>query len=77
MAHMHTCPNCGERWECGEANYQDECPYPTRVLCLKCWARSAPAPREACEIATAEAKANCPVSRVLNAKITMTAALEG
>ncbi len=44
MAHEHECPNCGERWECGEANYQDECPYPTRVLCLKCWSRSAPAP---------------------------------
>ena len=34
------------------------------------------ASREAFEIATAEAKANCPVSRVLNAKITMTASLE-
>jgi hypothetical protein len=45
MAHMHECPNCGERWECGEANYQDECPYPTRVLCLKCWSRSAPTSR--------------------------------
>jgi hypothetical protein len=77
MAHIHECPNCGEQWECGEANYQDECPYPTRVLCLKCWSRNAPAPREAFEIATAEAKANCPVSRVLNAKITLTASRDG
>ena len=34
------------------------------------------ASREAFDAATAEAKANCPVSRVLNAKITLDAALE-
>ena len=34
------------------------------------------ASREAFDIATAEAKANCPVSRVLNAKITLNASLE-
>jgi len=42
MAHMHECPNCGAQWECGDANYQDECPYATRVLCTVCWARGAP-----------------------------------
>lgn len=41
MTHMHECPNCGAQWECGDANYQDECPYPTRVLCTVCWARAA------------------------------------
>lgn len=41
MAHQHECPNCGKRWECGEANYQDECPYPTRTLCTKCWSLTA------------------------------------
>jgi hypothetical protein len=41
MTHMHECPSCGATWECGEANYQDECPYPTRVLCLKCWSINA------------------------------------
>jgi osmotically inducible protein OsmC len=35
------------------------------------------APRAAFEEATAEARANCPVSRVLNAKITLDATLEG
>jgi hypothetical protein len=42
MAHIHECPRCGATWECGEANYQDECPYPTSKLCLKCWARTPP-----------------------------------
>jgi len=41
MTHTHECPSCGARWECGEANYQDECPYPTRLLCLRCWANAA------------------------------------
>jgi hypothetical protein len=40
MAHVHECPTCGKRWECGDANYQDECPYPTRTLCIQCWARA-------------------------------------
>jgi RNA polymerase-binding transcription factor DksA len=25
-SHIHECPRCGMKWECGEANYQDECP---------------------------------------------------
>jgi hypothetical protein len=37
--HTHECPRCVAKWECGEANYQDECPYPTRTLCTKCWAQ--------------------------------------
>ncbi len=48
MAHKHECPKCGKRWECGEANYQDECPYPTRTLCTQCWslaAGAAPLPK--------------------------------
>jgi len=59
MTHMHECPNCGERWECGEANYQDECPYPTRVLCLKCWSLAAgnsPSRKKAAEPAPAVKK---------------------
>src|ERR1700694_1344923 len=28
--------------ECGEANYQDECPYPIKTLCTKCWAKETP-----------------------------------
>src|SRR5450631_3411307 len=36
------CPRCGISWDCGEANYQDECPYPTRTLCTKCWAQEVP-----------------------------------
>lgn len=39
MSHTHECPSCRARWECGEANYQDECPYPTEILCIRCWAR--------------------------------------
>ena len=41
MAHVHTCPNCGAQWECGDANYQDECAKPTRTLCLRCWSITA------------------------------------
>src|SRR6266446_5250893 len=37
--HTHECPRCGMHWECGEANYQDECPYPLKTLCTKCWAQ--------------------------------------
>jgi len=37
--HTHECPRCGTRWECGEANYQDECPYPIKTHCTKCWAQ--------------------------------------
>jgi hypothetical protein len=40
MTHTHECPRCGTKWECGDANYQDECPYPTKTLCVKCWARA-------------------------------------
>src|SRR5712691_4272049 len=40
--HTHQCPRCGTTWECGEANYQDECPYPTSTLCIRCWAQAAP-----------------------------------
>ncbi len=59
MTHMHECPNCGVTWECGEANYQDECPYPTRVLCLKCWSLAAghsPSRKNAVEPALMEKK---------------------
>jgi hypothetical protein len=35
--HTHECPRCGAKWECGEANYQDECPYPIKAYCTKCW----------------------------------------
>jgi hypothetical protein len=41
-AHTHECPRCGAKWECGEANYQDECPYPLKTLCTKCWAKETP-----------------------------------
>ena len=46
--HTHECPRCGAKWECGEANYQDECPYPIKTLCMKCWSKQTPqkAPRE-------------------------------
>ena len=37
--HTHECPRCGVKWECGEANYQDECPYPISILCTRCWAK--------------------------------------
>jgi hypothetical protein len=40
--HTHECPRCGAKWECGEANYQDECPYPIKTLCTKCWAKGTP-----------------------------------
>jgi len=39
MAHTHRCPHCGARWECNDANYQDECPYPTEVVCTGCRAK--------------------------------------
>jgi hypothetical protein len=52
MEHMRQCPQCGAQWECGDANYQDECPFPTGILCLKCWARRLPAAK-----ATAKKKA--------------------
>jgi hypothetical protein len=40
--HTHECPCCGTKWECGEANYQDECPYPIKTLCTKCWSKEKP-----------------------------------
>ena len=40
--HTHECPRCGAKWACGEANYQDECPYPLTTLCMKCWATQKP-----------------------------------
>src|SRR6266849_4873763 len=40
--HTHECRRCGMKWECGEANYQDECPYPIKTLCTKCWAQAVP-----------------------------------
>ncbi len=43
--HTHECPRCGAKWECGEANYQDECPYPIKTLCTKCWAKNTPKDR--------------------------------
>src|SRR6266852_8041887 len=43
--HTHECPRCGAKWECGEANYQDECPYPIKTLCTKCWAKETPKDR--------------------------------
>src|SRR2546427_12120219 len=42
ITHTHQCPRCGTTWECGEANYQDECPYPNSTLCIRCWAQAAP-----------------------------------
>src|SRR5215470_11754907 len=44
--HTHECPRCGTKWECGEANYQDECPYPIKTLCTKCWAKDTPEDRQ-------------------------------
>jgi len=44
--HTHECPRCAEKWECGEANYQDECPYPIKTLCTKCWAKDTPKDRQ-------------------------------
>jgi hypothetical protein len=41
--HTHECPRCGAKWECGEANYQDE--YPIKTLCTKCWAKDTPKDR--------------------------------
>ena len=41
-SHTHECPRCGMRRECGEANYQDECPYPIKTHCTKCWAQAVP-----------------------------------
>jgi hypothetical protein len=48
--HTHECPCCGVKWEGGEANYQDECPYRLKTVCTKCWSqmaakRDAPASR--------------------------------
>src|SRR6266849_3172413 len=40
--HTHECPRCGAQWQCGEANYQDECPYPIKTICTKCWAKGTP-----------------------------------
>ncbi len=42
MPHTHQCPRCGTTWECDDANYQDECPYPTEILCTKCWSQQTP-----------------------------------
>jgi hypothetical protein len=36
-SHTHECPRCHRKWECGEANYQDECPYPLETLCIRCF----------------------------------------
>ena len=38
MPHTHDCPKCGATWECGDANYQDECAFSNEALCTKCWA---------------------------------------
>jgi hypothetical protein len=43
--HTHECPRCGTKWECGEANYQDVCPYPIKTLCTRCWAKETPIDR--------------------------------
>ena len=43
--HTHECPRCRAKWECGNVNYQDECPYPIKTLCTKCWAKDTP-PKE-------------------------------
>jgi hypothetical protein len=40
--HTHECPRCGTTWECDDGNYQDECPYPVKTLCTKCWAQQKP-----------------------------------
>src|SRR3989442_9621487 len=42
ITHTHQCPRCGTSWECGEANYQDECAYPTRTFCTNGWAQEVP-----------------------------------
>ena len=42
MPHTHECPRCGTKWECDDGNYQDECPYPLKTLCTKCWAKQKP-----------------------------------
>ena len=49
-SHTHECPRCGTKWECGEANYQDECPYPLETLCMKCWANTSREKRGSGEI---------------------------
>jgi hypothetical protein len=38
-SYTHECPRFGMRWECGEAKYQDECPYPIKRHYTKCWAQ--------------------------------------
>jgi hypothetical protein len=38
----HKCPSCEAKRECGEGNYQDECPYPVRMLCSNRWSKQAP-----------------------------------
>jgi hypothetical protein len=42
QSHNHECPRWGVKWECGEANYQYECPHPTRTFYAKCWAHEVP-----------------------------------
>ena len=49
-SHTHECPRCGMRWECGEANYQDECSYPIKTLCTKCWAQAPARPASLPEV---------------------------
>jgi hypothetical protein len=44
MPHTHECPRCGTKWECDDGNYQDECPYPLKTLCTKCWTKQKPPP---------------------------------
>jgi hypothetical protein len=38
-SYAHECPRCAMRWECGETDYHDECPYPTKTQYTKCWAQ--------------------------------------
>jgi len=49
-SHTHECPRCGMRWECGEANYQDECSYAIKTLCTKCWAQGPARPASLPEV---------------------------
>ena len=29
-------------WECDDGNYQEECLYPLKTLCTKCWTKQEP-----------------------------------
>jgi hypothetical protein len=56
--HIHECPCCGVKWECGEANYQDECPYPINTRCTNCWSNQTPRKEAECAKAAEPTQAN-------------------